>query len=69
MFSLLLLIVVSIIILNWRRIFPWAMVYFIHRLAKKMSEQKSPNSTQSTQKKSPTTNENLGEYIDYEEID
>lgn len=69
MISLLVFILIGIIFLNWRRIFPLLMLYFINRMAKKMEKQSKRAQPPTNQKKKPKTTETLGDYIDFEEID
>ena len=68
MIANLLLLFFAVLILFRRRIFPWLLMYFVHRLTKKMAQQqKHSTQTQRTPKKKSTND--LGDYIDYEEID
>lgn len=61
------------LILLLRRLTPWILRFFMSRLFKKVQEQQSQQQgqtkTATNPKKTKTSSEDLGEYIDYEEID
>ena len=68
MITNLLLLFFAVLILFKHRIFPWLLMYFVHRLSKKMAQQQNTSTPPPPTPKKKTTND-LGEYIDYEEID
>jgi len=61
------------LILLLRRLTPWILRFFMSRLFKKVQEQQSQQQgqtkTATNPKKTKTFSKDLGEYIDYEEID
>jgi len=61
------------LILLFRRFAPWILRFFISCLFKKVQEQQSQQKDQpkttTKPKKTKTSSKDLGEYIDYEEID
>ncbi len=61
------------LILLLRRLTPWILRFFMSRLFKKVQEQQSQQQgqtkTATNPKKTKTSSKDLGEYIDYEEID
>ena len=61
------------LILLLRRLTPWILRFFMSRLFKKVQEQQSQQQDQTktatNPKKTKTSSKDLGEYIDYEEID
>jgi len=61
------------LILLLRRLTPWILRFFMSRLFKKFQEQQSQQQgqtkTATNPKKTKTSSKDLGEYIDYEEID
>ena len=62
------------LILLLRRLAPWILGFFMSQLFKKVQEQQSqqqdqPKTTTTNPKKTKTSSKDLGEYIDYEEID
>ena len=61
------------LILLLRRLAPWILRFFMSRLFKKVQEQQSQQKDQpkttTNSKKTKTSSKDLGEYIDYEEID
>ena len=62
------------LILLLRRLAPWILRFFMSRLFRKVQEQQSqqrdqPKTTTTNPKKAKTSSKDLGEYIDYEEID
>ena len=57
-----------------RKLAPWILRFFVGRLFRKVQaqqnqQQQKQNKTTTNSKKTKTSSENLGEYIDYEEID
>ena len=68
MIANLLLLFFAVLILFRRRIFPWLLMYFVHRLTKKMAQQQKHSTQPQPTPKKKSTND-LGDYIDYEEID
>ena len=68
MITNLLLFFLAVLILFRRRIFPWLLMYFVHRLTKKMAQQQKHSTQTPPTPKNKSTND-LGDYIDYEEID
>lgn len=69
MIAFIVLLVLFILLLNWRRIFPWLMLYFVQKLIKKIEKNHSGTTAKSTMAKKRKPKETLGEYIDYEEVD
>ena len=61
------------LILLLRKLAPWILRFFMSRLFKKVQEQQSQQKDQpkttTNPKKTKTSSKDLGEYIDYEEID
>jgi len=61
------------ILVFWRRIAPWLLLFFVNKLAKrmekKMNEQTPPDYTSTSSNKTKPNSHNTGEYIDYEEIE
>lgn len=62
------------LILLLKRLTPWILRFFMSRLFKKVQEQQSqqrdqPKTTTTNPNKAKTSSKDLGEYIDYEEID
>ncbi len=61
------------LILLLRRLTPWILRFFMSRLFKKVQEQQAQQQDQTktatNPKKAKTSSKDLGEYIDYEEID
>ena len=61
------------LILLLRKLAPWILRFFMSRLFKKVQEQQSQHrdqpKTRTNPKKTKTSSKDLGEYIDYEEID
>ena len=56
-----------------RKLTPWILRFFVGRLFRKVQaqqnqQQQKQNKTTANPKKTKTSSENLGEYIDYEEI-
>lgn len=64
-----LLILFALVLIFRRKIFPWLLLFFVNRLMKKMQDnvhQAKKPTPEKPKKKSPSE---MGEYIDYEEID
>ena len=53
----------------FRYFFPYALRFFIVRWMKKMNEKQTQSTTTNPEKTKKSKSENLGEYIDYEEIE
>ena len=69
MIAFVVLLFFLLIALNWRRIFPWLMLYFVQKLVKKMEKTHAQQSAKPTQPKKNKSTDHIGEYIDYEEVD
>jgi hypothetical protein len=52
-----------------RKLAPWILRIFVGRLFRKVLAQQKQNKTNANPKKNKNSSENLGEYINYEEID
>ena len=66
-------LVLTVIVYLFRFISPYIVKYLIHRLSKKMQDFNANDSSSTPKKKTnnlkKTRNKDIGEYIDYEEID
>jgi len=63
------LLILTVIVYLFRIISPFFIKYFINRLAKKMEHFDANNPSTPPPKKTKKTDKEMGEYIDYEEID
>lgn len=67
MITFFILVFFFIVVLNWRRILPWLVLFFVSRIAKKMEKQQKHNSPSKPKKKEISNT--YGEFVEYEEID
>lgn len=68
MLSTIFLILLFVLLIFRRRIIPWLLLFFVGKLIKKM-EQNGQKAQQPAKEEKQKPSQNIGEYIDYEEID
>ena len=62
-------LILTVIVYIFRFISPYIVKYLIHRLSKRMQHFDADLSSSPPKKDAKKSNEEIGEYIDYEEID
>ena len=68
MLSTIFLILLFVLLIFRRRIIPWLLLFFVGKLIKKI-EQNGQKTQQPAKEEKQKPSLNIGEYIDYEEID
>lgn len=69
MLGTLLFISLMIILVFRRKIFSWLLLFIVHRLMKKIQEGTHQTKQSKQEESNKNTYNEMGEYIDYEEID